>query len=131
MTIELITQLFELVIIPLLGIVTAYIVKLVNKKMAEIDVSVNNELASKYINMLDKTISECVIATNQTYVESLKSKGEFTTEAQHEAFAKTVNAVMSILGQDAIEYLNEAVGDLSIYIETKIESEVKINKASV
>lgn len=131
MTIELIAQVFELVIIPLLGIVTAYIVKLVNKKMAEIDVSVDNELVSKYINMLDKTISECVIATNQTYVESLKSKGEFTAEAQHEAFAKTVNAVMSILGQDAIEYLNEAVGDLSIYIETKIESEVKINKASI
>lgn len=131
MTIELIAQLFELVIIPLLGIVTAYIVKLVNKKLAEIDVSVDNELASKYINMLDKTISECVLATNQTYVESLKNKGEFTAEAQKEAFKKTFNAVVEILGDDAIEYLYEAIGDLTIYIETKIESEVKINKASV
>lgn len=131
MTIELIAQLFELVIIPLLGIVTAYIVKLVNKKIAEIEVSVDNELTTKYLNMLDKTISECVIATNQTYVESLKNKGEFTAEAQHEAFAKTANAVLSILGDDVIEYLNEAVGDLNTYIETKIESEVKINKASV
>lgn len=131
MTIELIAQLFELVIIPLLGIVTAYIVKLVNKKLTEIDVSVDNELASKYINMLDKTISECVLATTQTYVESLKNKGEFTKEAQEEAFKKTYTTVINILGTDAIEYLNEAIGDLSIYIETKIESEVKINKASV
>lgn len=131
MTIELITRLFELVIIPLLGIVTTYIVKLVNKKLTEIDVSVNNELASKYINMLDKTISECVLATNQTYVESLKNKGEFTTEAQKEAFEKTFNTVIEILGDDAIEYLHEAVGDLTTYIEIKIESEVKANKASV
>lgn len=128
MTIELIAQLFELVIIPLLGIVTAYIVKLVNKKLTEIDISVDNELTSKYIKMLDKTISECVLATNQTYVESLKNKGEFTAEAQKEAFQKTFNAVVNILGQDTIEYLNEAVGDLTVYIETKIESEVRINK---
>lgn len=128
MTIELITQIFELVIIPLLGIVTTYIVKLVNKKMTEIDVSVDNELASKYIAMLDKTISECVLATNQTYVESLKNKGEFTTEAQKEAFEKTFNTVVEILGDDAIEYLREAVGDLTVYIENKIEAEVKLNK---
>lgn len=128
MTIELITQLFELVVIPLLGIITAYIVKLVNKKITEIEVSVDTELATKYLDMLDKTISECVIATNQTYVESLKSKGEFTSEAQHEAFAKTINAVLTILGDDTIEYLTEAIGDLNIYIETKIESEVKLNK---
>lgn len=131
MTIELIAQIFELVIIPLLGILTTYVVQLINKKMAEIDANVENEMASKYIQMLDKTISECVLATNQTYVESLKNKGEFTTEAQHEAFAKTINAVMSILSSDIIAYLNEIIGDLNTYIENKIEAEVKINKASV
>lgn len=131
MDIELISQILELVVIPLLGIITTYIVKLINKKMTEIDVSVNNELASKYINMLDETISDCVLATTQTYVESLKNKGEFTKEAQKEAFDKTYKAIMDILSTDAIEYLNEAIGDLKIYIETKIESEVKIKKASV
>lgn len=131
MTIELIAQIFELVIIPLLGILTTYVIQLINKKMAEIDANVENETASKYIQMLDKTISECVLATNQTYVESLKNKGEFTTEAQHEAFTKTINAVMSILNSDIIAYLNEIIGDLNIYIENKIEAEVKTNKASV
>ncbi len=131
MTIELIAQIFELVIIPLLGILTTYVVQLINKKMAEIDANVENETASKYIQMLDKTISECVLATNQTYVESLKNKGEFTTEAQREAFTKTINAVMSILNSDIIAYLNEIIGDLNIYIENKIEAEVKTNKASV
>lgn len=128
MTIELIAQIFELVIIPLLGIITTYIVKLVNKKIAEIDANVNNETTSKYLEMLDKTISECVLSTTQTYVDALKAKGEFTAEAQKEAFNKTFNAILEILGEDAIEYLDEIVGDLSTYINVKIESEVKSNK---
>lgn len=128
MNIELISQIFDLVIIPLLGIVTAYVVKLVNKKITEIDASVNSEMASKYLSMLDKTISECVISTTQTYVDSLKAKGEFNKEAQEEAFDKTFDAILSILGEDTIEYLNEIVGDLSTYINVKIEAEVKLNK---
>lgn len=131
MSIELVTQIFELIIIPLLGIITTYVVKLVNKKIAEIDSSIDNEMASKYFEMLDNTITSCVLATTQTYVDSLKNSGEFTKEAQKEAFNKTYSAVMNILSEDAVEYLNNIVGDLNTYIESKIESEIKINKASV
>lgn len=131
MSIELVTQIFELIIIPLLGIITTYVVKLVNKKIAEIDSSIDNEMASKYFEMLDNTITSCVLATTQTYVDSLKNSGEFTKEAQKEAFNKTYSAVMNILSEDAVEYLNNIVGDLNTYIESKIESEIKINKANV
>lgn len=131
MSIELVTQIFELIIIPLLGIITTYVVKLVNKKIAEIDSSIDNETASKYFEMLDNTITSCVLATTQTYVDSLKNSGEFTKEAQKEAFNKTYSAVMNILSEDAVEYLNNIVGDLNTYIESKIESEIKINKVSV
>jgi len=31
--------------------------------------------------MLTSTVSRCVIATNQTYVEALKQKGEFGLDA--------------------------------------------------
>jgi len=36
--------------------------------------------------MLDDTITKCVIATNQTYVDSLKDKNAFDKAAQEEAF---------------------------------------------
>lgn len=128
MSIELISQIFELVIIPLLGVLTTYAVKLVNSKIAEIKTNTKNELETKYLIMLDQTISDCVIATTQTYVDSLKNKGEFTKEAQQEAFNKTYKAIITILNEDAMEYLNEVVGDLNAYITNKIESEVKLNK---
>lgn len=44
MTIELISQIMEIVVIPLLGILTTYIVKLVNVKINEISSTKHNKL---------------------------------------------------------------------------------------
>lgn len=131
MTMTLLAQIMEVVVIPLLGILTAYVVKVVNVKLEEVSASRKNELEKKYIDMLNDTISDCVIATTQTYVESLKKQGSFDTEAQKEAFNQTYGAVMGILSEEAKEYLNEAIGDLNLYITQKIEAEVSINKTTV
>ena len=127
----LLTQIMEVVVIPLLGILTAYVVKIVNAKLEEVSANRKNELEKKYINMLNDTISDCVIATTQTYVESLKKQGSFDAEAQKEAFNQTYNSVMGILSEEAKKYLNEAIGDLNLYITQKIEAEVKINKTTM
>ena len=127
----LLTQIMEVVVIPLLGILTAYVVKIVNAKLEEVSANRKNELEKKYINMPNDTISDCVIATTQTYVESLKKQGSFDAEAQKEAFNQTYNSVMDILSEEAKKYLNEAIGDLNLYITQKIEAEVKINKTTV
>ena len=131
MTMTLLTQIMEVVVIPLLGILTAYVVKIVNAKLEEVSANRKNELEKKYIDMLNDTISDCVIATTQTYVESLKKQGSFNAEAQKKAFNQTYGAVMSILSEEAKKYLNEAIGDLNLYITQKIEAEVKINKTTV
>ena len=127
----LLAQVMEVVIIPLLGILTAYIVMIVNAKLEEMAASRKNELEKKYIKMLNDTISDCVIATTQTYVESLKKQGSFDLNAQKEAFNQTYSAVIDILSEEAKEYLNEAIGDLNLYITQKIEAEVSINKITV
>jgi hypothetical protein len=128
---ELLAQIMEVVVIPLLGILTAYVVKVVNAKLAETAASRKNELEKKYLDMLSDTISDCVIATTQTYVDSLKKQGKFDADAQKEAFNQTYEAVMCILSEEAKEYLNEAIGDLNLYITQKIEAEVNVNKTTV
>ena len=124
----LLQQIWQLCIIPLLTVLTAYIVKFINKKSESLQKTTDNELYKKYIALLDETISKCVIATNQTYVDSLKNQNAFTKEAQEEAFRKTYEAVMAILNKDALEYLNNAVGDLNTYITNSIQAQVKLNK---
>lgn len=125
---EILQQIFELCVVPLLGILTTYLVKLIRKKNEELDAKVSKEVSRKYINMLADTITDCVISTNQTYVDALKEANAFDKEAQKKAFELTYNKIMNVLTEDAKEYLTTIYGDLEIYITTKIESEVKLYK---
>ena len=125
---DLIASIFQVCIIPLLSVLTAFFVKWVNAKSNEIKVNIDDATLVKYIDMLNSTITDCVIATNQTYVEALKQQGKFDIEAQKTAFQMTSKAVLDILSDDAKEYLTAAVGDLNVYITKKIEAEVNLNK---
>lgn len=125
----LISNIFQVCIIPLLGILTTFFIKWVNAKSAEIQTNIDDATLKKYMEMLTSTITDCVIATNQTYVESLKAQGKFDAAAQAQAFELTSKAVMEILSEEAKIYLTSAVGDLNAYITKKIEAEVNINKA--
>ena len=124
----ILAQLFEIVIFPLLGVGTLYLVFLIKAKIAELKLKHESELRTKYFDMLDKTITNAVIATNQTYVDALKKEGKFDAEAQKKAFAQTYDTVMKLLTADAKTYLETAVADLTVYINTLIEAEVKVNK---
>ena len=121
-------QIFELCVIPLLGVLTMYLVQFIRLKSQEITDKTDSDLADKYIQMLTDTITTCVIATNQTYVESLKKQGKFDAEAQKEAFNLTYNAVMAVLTDEAKHYLAAIYGDLTAYITTRIEAEVNVSK---
>lgn len=125
---EILQQIFELCVIPLLGVLTTYLVKLIRKKNKELDEKVNNNISRKYIDMLADTITNCVVSTNQTYVDALKEANAFDKEAQEKAFKLTYNKIMNVLTEEAKEYLTAIYGDLEIYITTKIESEVKSHK---
>lgn len=125
---ELIKQIFEVCLFPLLGILTTFVIIFISKKAQELKAKTNNELYHKYIDMLEQTIINCVIATNQTYVDALKREGKFDGEAQKIAFQKTYDSVIAILSEDAKIYLNEAIGDLQAYIINQIEAQVNLNK---
>ena len=125
---DLIPQIFEVCIIPLLGLLTAYLVSFIKSKNKAFQAEIDNELYKKYMDMLEKTITNCVIATNQTYTDAMKKAGTFNLEQQKQAFQLTYNAVLAILTEEATEYLQSAVGDLNVYITKKIEATVNENK---
>ena len=125
---QLLFEIFQVCLIPLLGYLTTRLISYINAKRVEVLIKQDSILEEKYINMLSQTITDCVLATNQTYVDTLKAQGSFDAAAQKIAFEKTYQAVLSILSEDAIEYLREGLGDLEKYIQEKIEAEVKNNK---
>jgi hypothetical protein len=125
---NILEQVFNVVLIPLLGVATTALIVFISAKTKELKEKHNDELFSKYADMLEQTIISCVIATNQTYVEALKKEGKFDAEAQKVAFDKTFSAVITILSDDAYDYLSEAIGDLEEYITNRIEAAVNTCK---
>ena len=125
---ELLPQLFELVLFPLLGGLTTYLIILIRKKGQEISSKMEDSKKKEYVNMLANTIADCVSATSQTYVDSLKAQGKFDGEAQKVAFEMSYTVVFDILTDDAKEYLGKIYGDLSAYVTQKIEAQVKADK---
>lgn len=122
------TTIFNVCIVPILGLLTAYVVAFIKQK---IDASIKNtksDLAAKYLEMLKETVTNCVLATNQTYVQALKDKNVFDEAAHKEAFDLTYNAVMNNLTEEAKEYLGLITADLSLLITELIESRIALTK---
>lgn len=125
---EMLNKIFDVCIVPLLGILTTYLVQYIKVKQEEIAQNSKSELVKKYTEMAEKTITDCVIATNQVYVDALKDKDAFDLDQQKAAFELTYKAVLNLLTDEAQTYLMEAYGDLSEWVKQKIEAEVSKNK---
>lgn len=126
--VELFNQIFQLCIVPLLGVLTTFAVQFFRTKIAEMKAKEENEKVLKYLDILNKTIEECVIATNQTYVEAMKNQNIFDLDAQRAAFLMTSQNVYSIMSEEAMRTLSLAFDDLDELIRQKIEAEVNKNK---
>lgn len=101
-----------------------WVVNFLKQRSEQLKQLTDNELLQKYITMLTETVSMCVEATNQTYVNTLKKRGEFGIDAQKEAFQKTFDTVMSILSDEAVAYLTTFCGDITVTVSTMIEKQV-------
>lgn len=127
---EIIAQIFEICIIPILAILTRYLIKYLQSRSDELSAATDDKTTQKYISMITSTVESCVIATNQTYVDSLKQQGKFDAEAQKIAFDKTLAAVLAILSEDAKKYIQESTSDINVYLTQLIESSVNANKTT-
>lgn len=126
---ELITSIFQIVIIPFLGILVGAFVKWINLKKEEYMAGEHNALVVKYYEMAIDTIQQAVLCANQTYVDALKKEGTFDKQAQEKAFQMVYNHVILMLGKEGQKYLEELVGDVGAFLTVEIEAEV--NKAKI
>lgn len=124
----IITTIFEVCILPLLALLTTFVIRWLNSKRNEALAKTDNETTQKYINIAADIIENAVIATTETYVKSLKAEGKFDKEAQLKALEATKDAVLKTLSDDAKQHLMGSIGDLESYITNKIEAVIKNTK---
>lgn len=125
---QILAEIFEVCIIPLLGLLTGYLIVFIKQRMDALIKDSNSELAKKYLELLKETVTNCVLATKQTYVDELKKAGKFDVEAQKVAFAKTYDAVMASLTEESKKYLAEITNDLPQFVTELIEARIAITK---
>ena len=86
----------------------------------------NTKLANKksaiFAESILNIVVNCVKATYQTYVESLKGTDLWTKEAQETALQMALTTAKSQLTNDAKEYITENYGGLDEYLTSLIET---------
>ena len=125
---DIINQLFQTLLPVAMADISVTLIYYITNVVKSSKIKTDNELAIKYLDMLEDTITKAVLATTQTYVENMKNKNAFDKEAQKTAFDMTYNAVMKVLTDDVKVYLEQIVGDLDTYITAQIEATVKLAK---
>lgn len=125
---DILEKVFEILVFPALSAAALYFITWIKAKKTELKQKTKAEVTKKYLDMLDVTITDCVLATNQTYVDTLKKEGTFDVEAQKKAFQLTYNTVMNLLTDEAQKYIGETVNDLGAYVTNKIEAQINMVK---
>lgn len=126
---EFLSTLFQAVIIAAVPVCAAFIGKGVQAFAKYIAGQTDNALVKKYLAEVADAIETAVSLTNQTYVDALKKGDQFTKENQTEALNKAIEKATALLTAEACDFLTEAYGDLNAYLTSKIEAEVRHQKA--
>ena len=124
------------VIIDLLDAIAPYVISAIatlivlgiQKGVNYLQDKLNSEMANRYLEIAEKTVTDCVMSTNQTYVDSLKNNGAFDKEAWTTAFEKSKNKILKLLSDAQKEVIVEVYGDLDAWLNTQIEAKVKEQK---
>ena len=86
------------------------------------------ETAKEYLAAVADAAATAVTYTSQKYVDELKKSGQFTKENQREALGLAVAQAKNLLTAEATAFLESAYGDLTEYLQSRIEAEVRNQK---
>lgn len=125
---DFLSTLLTAVITVAVPVISAFVVVLIKKYAASLTADTDTVKAQAYLTEIADAISDAVAMTSQTYVDALKNAGTFTKEAQTEALQKALAACAASISADAKEFIEELYGDLTEYLTTKIEAEVRSQK---
>ncbi len=128
LTNELLITLIQVVIIPAIPVLVTYLVKFLKAKVDQTTVKIDNELIRVYLNEATDAVLQAVTYTAQTYVDTLKKQGKFDKEAQEEAFNTAKDVALKLLTEEAKQMITDLYGDLTIWLDTKIEQTVNEQK---
>lgn len=127
---EFFSTLLQAVLVAAVPVIAAFASKGFVALAQYLGVKVENATFAKYADQIAKAVSTAVIYVAQTYVDELKKSGTFTEENQKIAMQKALEVAKKQLTQEALEFIEITYGDITEYLTSKLEAEVKIQKTA-
>lgn len=115
----------------ILPVAAKYVVDLMKTKIKEsnvIEEATQNENISNLVKDALSDVMDAVLYVNQTFVDTLKAKGEFTESAWAEARQKAYNAALLTISEESKKTIEKLYGSFDRWLQLKIESSVNMAK---
>ena len=116
------------------AIVVPFLIQYIRVKIEESGVVKNlteNENAQKLILDASNQVLDAVAYVNQVYVDTLKNRGEFTEEAQKEAFSRAYVEAARLISDESRKAIYKLYGDVDNWLKLKIEASVNVAKKNL
>ncbi len=130
---QLVQYILYVILTAILPVAAKYTVELIQAKIREsafIEEAAKTEARSLLIKDALSDIMDAVLYVNQTFVDTLKSKGEFTQSAWEEAKKKAYNAALLTVSEESKKAVACVYGSFDNWLQLKIEASVQAAKTN-
>lgn len=128
MIVEMLRAIIYVVITVILPIITTYGVKIMKAKLTEIRFEGMNAAHEVWIERAAEIVEDIVLQVQQTFVQSLKDRGEFTSEYAKEAKDKAVKLANELIAKELKNAIDDIYGSFDEWLDVQIEKNVIQNK---
>ena len=125
---EFVIELLQAVATAAVPVCAAFLVQFLRRKSEQIGAQIDSLDTKELLAEVTEAVTTAVTYTSQTYVDALKKSDSFSKENQEEALTMAVEKAKSLLTAEAIVFLEEAYGDVTEFLKTNIEAEVREQK---
>jgi hypothetical protein len=125
---EWMNEALQAVLIPVIIAVGGFVIAWFKKASANLQAKTDSVLIQGYIAEVERAITDAVAATNKTFVDVLKEDGAWSKEKGVQAMTKSLATAKRMLTEDAKNFIQTAYGDLTKYLEDRIEAKLKKNE---
>ncbi len=130
---QLVQYILYVILTAILPVAAKYTVELIQTKIREsvfIEEAAKTEARSLLIKDALSDVMDAVLYVNQTFVDTLKAKGEFTQSAWEEAKKKAYNAALLTVSEESKKAVACVYGSFDNWLQLKIEASVQAAKTN-
>ena len=130
---EMIQYILYIVLTAILPVAAKYAVNFIQARIREsafIEEAAKTEARSILIKDALSDVMDAVLYVNQTFVDTLKARGEFTQSAWEEAKQKAYNAALLSVSEESKKAVASVYGSFDNWLQLKIEASVQAAKTN-